>query len=48
MGCNLLLVFKPVGSGSGSGTSPTTFDLNGDGTIDVSDIDKLIEEINKQ
>jgi hypothetical protein len=48
MGCNLILVFKPVGSGSGSGTSPTTFDLNGDGTIDVSDIDKLIEEINKQ
>ena len=47
-GCNLLLVFKPTGSGSGSGTSPTTFDLNGDGTVDVSDIDKLIEEINKQ
>lgn len=48
MGCNLILVFKPVGSGSGSGTSPTTFDLNGDGNVDVSDIDKLIEEINKQ
>ena len=47
-GCNLILVFKPVGSGSGSGTNPTTFDLNGDGSIDVSDIDKLIEEINKQ
>lgn len=47
-GCNLLLVFKPTGSGSGSGTSPTTFDLNGDGNVDVSDIDKLIEEINKQ
>lgn len=48
MGCNLILVFKPVGSGSGSGTTPTTFDLNGDGNVDVSDIDKLIEEINKQ
>ncbi len=48
MGCNLILVFKPVGSGSGSGTNPTTFDLNGDGNVDVSDIDKLIEEINKQ
>lgn len=48
-GCNLILVFKPTGSGSGSGSGTTTgFDLNQDGKIDVSDIDKLIEEINKQ
>ena len=39
----LSVTFKPVGSGSGT----STYDLNGDGTIDVSDIDKLIEEINK-
>jgi len=43
-GGKMVVTFKPVGSGS----STSTFDLNGDGTIDVSDIDKLIEEINKQ
>ena len=42
----LTVAFKEK-SGSGSGTT-TGFDLNGDGNVDVSDIDKLIEEINKQ
>lgn len=43
-GGKMVVTFKPVGSGS----STSTYDLNGDGTVDVSDIDKLIEEINKQ
>lgn len=44
-GGKFFVAFKPVGS---SGSTVSTYDLNGDGTIDVSDIDKLIEEINKQ
>ena len=44
-GGKFFVAFKPVGS---SGSTVSTYDLNGDGFIDVSDIDKLIEEINKQ
>ena len=44
-GGKFFIAFKPVGS---SGSTVSTYDLNGDGFIDVSDIDKLIEEINKQ
>lgn len=45
-GGKMVVTFKPVDSSSGSSIS--AFDLNGDGYIDVSDIDKLIEEINKR
>ena len=44
-GGKFFVAFKPVDS---SGSTVSTYDLNGDGFIDVSDIDKLIEEINKQ
>ncbi|MCR5131856.1 MAG: hypothetical protein K6C10_10415 [Prevotella sp.] len=42
------VVAKPDDSGSGSGTSTDQYDLNGDGAVNVSDIDKLIERINQQ